>query len=39
MPFAAWSEAQQQVKRVLGDWFVEQLNRAMKRVRETAAAS
>jgi DNA-binding MarR family transcriptional regulator len=28
----AWSEAQQQVKRVLGDGFVHQLNRAMKRV-------
>lgn len=29
----AWSEAQQQVKRVLGDGFVVQLNHAMKRVR------
>jgi DNA-binding MarR family transcriptional regulator len=28
----AWSEAQQQVKKVLGDGFVEQLNQAMKRV-------
>ena len=35
----AWSEAQQQVKKVLGDGFVEQLNQAMKRVREGAAAS
>jgi DNA-binding MarR family transcriptional regulator len=35
----AWSEAQQQVKKVLGDGFVEQLNHAMKRVREGAAAS
>jgi DNA-binding MarR family transcriptional regulator len=26
----AWSEAQQQVKRVLGDGFVEQLNQAIK---------
>ena len=30
----AWSEAQQQVKKVLGNGFVEQLNRAMKRVSE-----
>src|SRR5256885_6410843 len=29
----AWSEAQQQVKKVLGSAFVEQLNQAMKRVR------
>ncbi len=28
----AWSEAQQQVKEVLGDEFVDQLNQAMKRV-------
>ena len=35
----AWSEAQQQVKKVLGDGVVEQLNQAMKRVREEAAAS
>ena len=35
----AWSEAQQQVKKVLGDGFVEQLNQALKRVREGAAAS
>src|SRR4051812_41771556 len=31
----AWSEAQQQVKRVLGDGFVDQLSRAMKRVSES----
>ena len=35
----AWSEAQQQVKKVLGDRFVEQLNHAMKRVSKQAAAS
>ncbi len=35
----AWSEAQQQVKKILGDGFVEQLNQAMKRVSEGAAAS
>lgn len=35
----AWREAQQQVKKVLGDGFVEQLNQAMKRVREAAAVS
>src|SRR5688572_32029957 len=35
----AWSEAQQQVKKVLGDGFVEQLNQAMKRVSKVAAAS
>ena len=35
----AWSEAQQQVKKVLGDGFVEQLNQAMKRVSKGAAAS
>jgi DNA-binding MarR family transcriptional regulator len=28
----AWSEAQQQVKKVLGNGFVEQLNQAIKRV-------
>jgi len=28
----AWSEAQQQVRKVFGDGFVEQLNQAMKRV-------
>src|SRR3954467_12151417 len=32
----AWSEAQQQVTRILGDGFVNQLNRAVKRVGETA---
>ena len=31
----AWSEAQQQVKNVLGDGFVELLNRALKRVSES----
>ena len=35
----AWSEAQQRVKKVLGDGFVEQLNQAMKRVGKQAAAS
>jgi DNA-binding MarR family transcriptional regulator len=35
----AWSEAQQQVKKVLGDGFVEQLNQAMKRVSKVDAAS
>jgi DNA-binding MarR family transcriptional regulator len=30
----AWSEAQQHVKKVLGDGFVDQLDRAMKRVGE-----
>src|SRR5947208_2200524 len=35
----AWSEAQQQVKKVLGDGFVEQLNQAMKRVSKAGAAS
>lgn len=34
----AWSEAQQQVKRILGDGFVEQLSQAMKRVSKAAAA-
>src|SRR3954454_13691832 len=33
-----WSDAQQQVKRVLGDRFVDQLNQAMKRVSEGALA-
>jgi DNA-binding MarR family transcriptional regulator len=28
----AWGEAQQQVKRILGDGFVDQMSRAMKRV-------
>lgn len=28
----AWSEAQEQVKKVLGEGFVDQLNQAMKRV-------
>jgi DNA-binding MarR family transcriptional regulator len=32
----AWSAAQQQVTRVLGDGFVHQLNRAVKRVGEEA---
>ena len=32
----AWSEAQQQVVKVLGDQFVDQLNRAMKRVSKEA---
>ena len=35
----AWSEAQQAVKKVLGDGFVEQLNQATKRVGKQAAAS
>ena len=35
----AWSAAQQQVKKVLGDGFVEQLNQAMKHVSKRAAAS
>src|SRR5216117_1212012 len=34
----AWSEAQQQVKRLLGDRFVDQLNQAMKGVPQGAAA-
>jgi DNA-binding MarR family transcriptional regulator len=34
----AWSGAQQRVKKVLGDGFVEQLNQAMKRVREGSAS-
>ena len=33
-----WSEAQQQVTKVLGDAFVHQLERAMKRVGEAALA-
>lgn len=35
----AWSEAQQQVKMVLGDGFVEQLNQAMKQVGKATAAN
>ena len=35
----AWTKAQQQVRQVLGDAFVEQLNLAVKRVRNAAAAS
>ena len=35
----AWSEVQQQVKKVLGDGFVEQLNQATKRVSKGGAAS
>src|SRR6266513_2493726 len=35
----AWSEAQQQVKKALGDGFAEQLNQAMKRVSIGGAAS
>jgi DNA-binding MarR family transcriptional regulator len=34
----AWSKAQQQVKKALGDAFVEQLNHAMKRVSDDRAA-
>src|SRR6187402_583527 len=34
----AWSEAQQQVKKVLGNGFVEQLNQAIKRVSTGGAA-
>ena len=34
----AWNEAQQQVTRVLGDGFVHQLNRAVKRVGEETVA-
>ncbi|BAO83842.1 transcriptional regulators [Serpentinimonas maccroryi] len=33
----AWSEAQQQVRRVVGDGFLEQLNRAVKRVKKGPA--
>lgn len=36
--FPAWREAQRQVRKVLGSGFVEQLNQAMKRIREGAAA-
>src|SRR3954470_2504488 len=32
----AWGEAQQQVKKALGDGFAEQLNQAVKRVRESS---
>ena len=35
----AWSEAQQQVKKVLGNAFVDQLNQASKRMSEETAAS
>ena len=35
----AWSEAQQQVTKVLGDEFVHQMNRAVKRVGEGAVTS
>ena len=35
----AWSQAQQQVTKVLGDAFVEQLNQAMKRVGKAVAAT
>jgi DNA-binding MarR family transcriptional regulator len=35
----AWSEAQQQVKKVLGAGFLEQLNQAMKRVSKGAVGS
>ena len=34
----AWSEAQQQVKKALGDGFVEQLNQTVKRVRTESPA-
>src|SRR5438270_13680021 len=34
----AWNEAQQQVKKVLGDGFVEQLSQAMKRLGRRGAA-
>ena len=34
----AWSEAQQQVKKVLGARFVDQLNQAMKRISKDALA-
>ena len=34
----AWGEAQEQVKRVLGDEFVQQLNQATERVGEAALA-
>ncbi len=35
----AWSAAQQQVKKVLGDGFVEQLSRAVKRIGTDEAAT
>jgi DNA-binding MarR family transcriptional regulator len=35
----AWSEAQQQVRKALGDGFVEQLSQAVKRVSRGAAPS
>src|SRR6476619_3911138 len=35
----AWSKSQQQVRKVLGDGFVEQLNQSVKRVRNGVAAS
>jgi DNA-binding MarR family transcriptional regulator len=35
----AWSKSQQQVKKVLGAEFVDQLNQAMKRVGQGTAAS
>ncbi len=35
----SWSEAQQQVKKALGDGFVEQLNQTVKRVRKGNARS
>ena len=35
----AWGKAQQQVKKVLGDGFVEQVNQAMKRISKGCAAS
>ena len=35
----AWGEAQQQVKKALGDGFAEQLNQAMKRVSKGAVGS
>jgi DNA-binding MarR family transcriptional regulator len=34
----AWSEAQQEVTRVLGERFVDQLSQAMKRVHQEALA-
>ena len=35
----AWSAAQQQVKKILGDGFVEQMNQAVKRVSKGATVS
>src|SRR5437868_2926646 len=35
----SWRKAQQQVKQLLGDGLVEQLNEALKRVREAASVS